>query len=292
MSDSDPLSRTQAKSAGRALSILELLSRQRDGLTFTDLVTQLEFPKSSLHELLSLMAERSFVDVDADSRRYSLGIKVWEVGQAYVRHRQLVEIAISEMEKIVATVNETVQLSILDHTENVYLAKVDCTHPLRLQTDVGKRFPAHATALGKVLLAQLPPEEASRRLRSTQLSRLTDRTITDAGELMRELGKIRSQAFAVDWEEGMDGLRCVAVPIRNHESVIAAISTSVPVFRATTIQMTIALKLLANASLAISKSLGAIGEDPSVARLLAMPDASLGELYDDARRPTAQTAVQ
>src|SRR5207342_3084764 len=155
----------------------------------TDLVTRLRFPKSSLHELLSLLAERSFIEVGPDQRRYTLGIRVWEVGQAYARHRELVSIAIGEMEKIVATINETVQLSILDHHDNVYLAKVDCTHPLRLQTDVGKRFPAHATALGKVLLSHLPPDEASRRLRAKELARLTPRTITDVDELMRALGR-------------------------------------------------------------------------------------------------------
>ena len=288
MADDGPQSRTQAKSAGRALTILEMLSAEPTGLTFTDLITRLRFPKSSLHELLSLLAERSFIEVGPDQRRYTLGIRVWEVGQAYARHREIVSIAIGEMEKIVATINETVQLSILDHSDNVYLAKVDCTHPLRLQTDVGKRFPAHATALGKVLLSQLPPEEASRRLRAKELAQLTPRTITDVDELMRALGKIRSQAFAVDWEEGMEGLRCVAVPLRGHDGVVAAISASVPIFRAAKERMTAAVKLLADASLAISRSLGAIGEDDSIVRLLTMSDTTLGDLYEDARRPAPQ----
>ena len=120
--------------------------------------------------MLSLLAERSFIEVGPDSRRYTLGIRVWEVGQAYVRHREIVSRSRSaRWKRSSPTINETVQLSILDHSDNVYLAKVDCTHPLRLQTDVGKRFPAHATALGKVLLSQLPPEEASRRLRAKEL---------------------------------------------------------------------------------------------------------------------------
>lgn len=284
MADSDPQSRTQAKSAGRALRILELLSTEPSGLTFTDLVTRLAFPKSSLHELLSLLAERSFIEIGSDQRHYTLGIRVWEVGQAYARHREVVSIAIGEMEKIVSTINETVQLSILDHADNVYLAKVDCTHPLRLQTDVGKRFPAHATALGKVLLAHLPPAEALRRLRSKALAPLTPRTITDVDELMQALGNIRSRAFAVDWEEGMEGLRCVAVPIRDQDGVMAAISASVPIFRATAERMTTAVKLLADASLTISRSLGAIGEDGAIIRLLTMSDSTLGELYEDARR--------
>jgi DNA-binding IclR family transcriptional regulator len=288
MTDQSPPSRTQAKSAGRALDILEALSQERSGLTFTDLINRLEFPKSSLHELLSLLNERRFIDIDSESRKYTLGIKVWEVGQAFVRHREIVDIAMDEMEKIVATINETVQLAILDRADNVYLAKVDCTHPLRIQTDVGKRFPSHATALGKVLLAHLPKDEAGRRLSGVTLTKMTPRTITDHDELMRVLGRTRSQAFGIDWEEGMDGLRCVAVPIRDHSGVVAAISTSVPVFRATNDQMADAVKLLANASLAISRSLGATEEDPGLVRLLATPDETLKAVYEQAERQPKQ----
>ena len=266
------------------VDILELLAQDRDGLTFTDLVKRLGLPKSSLHELLNLLKERSFVVVDRESRRYTLGIKVWEVGQAYVHHREIVAVATEEMERVVASINETAQLAILDRVENVYLAKVDCSHPLRIQTDVGKRYPSHATALGKVLLSQLAPDEAARRLRGIELPQLTPRTITDYDELMRTLTKTRSQGFGVDWEEGMEGLRCVSVPIRNHVGVVAAISTSVPVFRATTDQMVSAVILLADASTAISRRLGAIEEDPRVARLLTMPLENLRALYEESER--------
>jgi DNA-binding IclR family transcriptional regulator len=291
VANADPSPRTQAKSAGRAIDILEVLSRERSGLTFTEIARLLNFPKSSLHELLGLLTERSFVHLDPSNRRYSLGIRVWEVGQAYVRHRAIVDVALEQMEKVVATLNETVQLAILDRIDNVYLAKVDCTHPLRLQTDVGKRFPAYATALGKVLLAQLPPAEAGRRLRAAELRALTPRTIVDVDELLRQLGRVRAHVFSVDWEEGMEGLRCVAVPIRDHLDAVAAISVSVPVFRATEEQMVSAVRLLAEASLTSSRGLGATTEDPALVRLLTMPDADLAALYGQSRR-TPTTSAQ
>jgi DNA-binding IclR family transcriptional regulator len=284
MANEGPQSRTKAKSAGRALDILEILARERHGLTFTEVAILLKYPKSSLHELLGLLTERSFVDLDPATRRYSLGVRVWEVGQAYVRHRQIVDVALEQMEKIVASLNETVQLAILDRTDNVYLAKVDCTHPLRLQTDVGKRFPAYATALGKVLLSQLPHDEAARRLRALQLHALTRRTIVDVDELLRQLGRTRSQGFGVDWEEGMDGLRCVAVPIRDHDGTVAALSVSVPVFRASNDQMISAIRLLADASLTISRGLGVADEDPSLVRLLTMSDVDLAAFYRQSER--------
>jgi DNA-binding IclR family transcriptional regulator len=289
----DPVSspRTQAKSAGRALDILEELAREQDGLTFTELQQHLALPKSSLHELLSVLVDRSYVKADGTTRRYRLGTRVWEVGQAYIQHRHIVDEARPAMNDIVALLNETVQLSVLDGLENVYLAKVDCSHPLRLQTDVGKRFPAHATAVGKVLLAHVPSQDLARRLREQPLPRLTEQTITDPDRLAADLARVRSQGFAADWEEGMAGLRCVAVPIRDHRGVLAAMSASIPVARATPSQMATALRLLAKESLQVSRQLGSTTDDAEISRLLTLSDDQLSDLIEQRRQPQASAAV-
>ena len=93
------------------------------------------------------------------------------------------------MDEIAAALNETVQLARLDGTENVYLAKVDSTHPLRLQSEVGVRLSAHATGLGKALLACLPDEEVRRRFGTKPLARMTRNTITSIGALVKELAR-------------------------------------------------------------------------------------------------------
>lgn len=248
-------------------------------------------PKSSLHELLSVLVDRSYVNVDGTTRRYRLGIRVWEVGQAYIHHRHIIDEARPAMNAIVALLNETVQLSVLDGLENVYLAKVDCSHPLRLQTDVGKRFPAHATAIGKVLLAHLPSQDFVRRLREHALPRLTEQTITDPDQLAADLARVRSQGFAADWEEGMAGLRCVAVPIRDHRGVTAAMSASIPVARATPSQMATALRLLATESMQVSRQLGSAYEDAEVSRLLGFSDDQLIELIEQRRQPRPSAAT-
>lgn len=289
MTDNGPSPRTQAKSAGRALDILEELAGEPSGLTFTELLQRLELPKSSLHELLSLLMERSYVIGDQETRRYRLGTRVWEVGQAYVQHRHIVEEARPAMDAVVALINETAQLSVLDGMDNVYLAKVDCSHPLRLQTDVGKRFPAYATGLGKVLLAHVPTHELAARIREHPLNALTERTITDPDLLAAELARIRTQGFAVDWEEGMEGLRCIAVPIRDHRGVVAAMSVSIPVVRATPSQMSTALRLLAKESMSVSRRLGGAEPDPELGRLLTLSDEQLGVLID--QRSTASPAT-
>jgi DNA-binding IclR family transcriptional regulator len=275
--------RTQAKSARRALDLLEALSACREGLGFVELAQRVKVPKSSLHELLAVLTARSYLAVDPETRRYTLGVRVWELGQAYVRYRELVNEARPEMERIVQALNETVQLSVLDGVDNVYLAKVDCTHPIRLQSEVGKRLPAHATGVGKALLAALSEDERRARLGRRALPRFTGSTITDRARLERELAATRERGFAVDNQEYTPNLQCLAVTIRDHtDRVVASISAAIPLMRAAPSQFALALRLLAEGSLEISRRLGGSGTDPMLVRLLALAPDELAALVDAA----------
>ncbi len=125
--------------------------------------------------------------------------------------------------------DETVQLAILDGIENVYIAKVEADHHLKLVSEVGSRLPAHATGLGKVLLAGLPPSEVERRFAGVDMRKYTPRTIAILADLQVELEVIRLRGYSVDNGEYTIGVYCVAVPIRDGSGrVIAAISSSVP----------------------------------------------------------------
>jgi DNA-binding IclR family transcriptional regulator len=260
---------TRAKSAIRALDVLDALVKTADGATFAELQRSLGFPKSSLHELLSVLVSRGYVDLDLSSKAYMLGIRVWENGQAYLQHHTLLHEARPVMDRIVEQLNETVQLATLDGLENVYLAKVDCSHPIRLASEVGKRLFAHATGLGKAQLAYLPQEVLTQRLKGQTLPRFTANTIVDPAALMEELDAIRERGFAIDGEEYAEGLECLAVPIHDHSGrVSAAISASIPTIRATIDQESLALRLLVQGSLDISRRIGCGGDDPRLTRLL------------------------
>lgn len=268
MKNSSSQERSQAKSAARALDVLEALARESRGLSFTDLLRLLDIPKSSLHELLTVVVERGYVQYDEASRLYTLGVRVWESGQAYLRHHELVGEAHAVMQGIVDELNETVQLAVLDGIENVYLGRVDCSHPLRLQSEVGKRLSAHATGLGKVLLAYLPVAERDTRLGGQALVRYTPRTITDLAALGAELAAVRARGFAVDDQEYTPGLRCVAVPVYDvYGRPSAAMSVSIPIMRASVAECAAALSRLATASLALSRRLGCSDIDPLLGRL-------------------------
>ncbi len=276
----DVTSQSQVKSASRALDVIELLASTPNGLGFVELARLQRIPKSSLHALLAVLTGRGFIDLDQRSRTYSLGIRTWEVGQAYVAQRDLVENALPVMKRIVESINETVQLSILDGIENVYLAKVDCSHPLRLQSEVGKRLHAHATGLGKALLAGLPEQELQSRFDGVSLPKLNDNTIHDLPELLRTLEIIRNVGFAVDDQEYTPGLRCVAVPIVDRDGqTIAALSASIPLTRAGPEEMVAALREIANASIDISRRLGSSTPDQRLVALTAVarqcPDSAI-----------------
>ena len=263
---------TRAKSAIRALDMIVALAGEQRGLSFTELLRMLAVPKSSLHELLAVLTERGFVEYERESRTYLLGIRVWENGQAYLRHHELVSMARPVMEHIVAQVNETVQVAVLDGVENVYLAKVDCSHPLRLQSDVGRRLFSPPTGLGKVLLAALPEEARRARLQGCELPRFTPQTITDLPTLLSELASVRLRGFAVDDQEYTPGLLCVAVPIHDHSGrVAAAMSVSIPVIRAGHHQLARALAALAAGGLEIARRLGCAQDDPLLVALFQAP---------------------
>ncbi len=261
---------SHVKSAERVLEIFETLAGTPRGLNFTALQQSLGIPKSSLHALLDVLTARGYLELDPATRAYTVGLRLWESSQAYQRHHGLVSEALPVMEQIVTVINETTQLAVLDGLENVYLAKVDSSHPLRLQSEVGKRLPAYATGLGKTLLAHLDDADLALRLRDAPLRAYTPTTIIEVNALTAELRRLRRRGFGIDNQEYTPGLCCVAVPITDHYGqCVAAISISVPLTRASLDMLSEGLAQLAEGSIQIARRLGAQRDD---VRLLALRD--------------------
>lgn len=217
------------KSALRALEILELVAQYRDGVTFVELVEQLPYPKSSLHALLQTITAKRWLNFDPEERLYSIGVKPWEIGQSFMRSRDLVVRARQYLREANLELGETVQLGILDDLDVVYIDKAEGTRPLRLISKVGSRLPAYVTGIGKALLSGLPDAELERRFAGVELPGYTVQTITSGDELIKVLQVARRQGYALDDGEYTSGVYCVAVPIKNHSGVVvAAMSCSVP----------------------------------------------------------------
>lgn len=271
------------KSADRVLDILEYVRALPEGATFARLGADLGIPKSSLHALLDVMASRGWLDLDPSTRRYRLGLRVWEAGQAFPRHHGILEVAGRVLARMVAEVNETAQLARLSGSENVYLAKVDSSHALRLQSETGSRLSAHATGVGKALLAQLPDAEVARRFGGPALPAYTPNTLATLPALLAELAETRRRGFAIDNEEYTPGVFCLAVPILDQTGQASlAISVSVPVTRAAPEPLGRILATLAQGSIAVSQGIGvepapmmtALAEPAAAARAIAALAAS------------------
>lgn len=220
------------KSADRILTVLELLAERAEPQTLTGMAMALGWPKSSLHALLRTLQERGWVQTDVTGTRFALGLRALQVGSAYVDGDEVVQRTRNVMDEVAAQLGETVHLGRLDHGDIVYLAKRESTHPLRLYSAVGRRLPAYATALGKALLAGLPPDRLATAL-PERLQALTAHTITARKALTSELEEIRRQGYAVDREENTLGLNCFAVALPISSPAQDAVSVSVPLSRLT-----------------------------------------------------------
>lgn len=220
----------QVKSAGRTLDVLEALAGSSQRRSLVDLARDLGIPKSSLHGILRTMIQRGWVEADATGTRFGLGVRALQVGAAYLESDDATGLLASVLDSLSTRFGETVHLGRLDGPYVVYLAKRESVHPLRLYSAIGRHLPAHATALGKVLLAERT-DEAVDRLLNWPLPALTTRTITGPTVLHDELATIRNRGYAVDHEENTEGIACFAMAVPLQSPATDAISLSVPVAR-------------------------------------------------------------
>jgi DNA-binding IclR family transcriptional regulator len=218
------------KSAGRTLDVLEALADGTGPRSLVELARALAIPKSSLHGILRTMIQRGWVEADATGTRFGLGVRALQVGAAYLETDTVTGLLSGVLDQLARQFGETVHLGRLDGPHVVYLAKRESVHPLRLYSAIGRHLPAHATALGKVLLAERS-DEAVDRLLHWPLTALTERTITDPGALHAELATIRSHRYAVDREENTEGIVCFAMAVPLQAPATDAISLSIPASR-------------------------------------------------------------
>lgn len=222
---------TTVKSAARVMRVLEYVAAVRRA-TFSEVVSDLDLPSSSAHQLLRTMLSHGFLEFDQAAKQYQLGLRAWEVGRAYTADMNLVLLAQPLLERLTAQTGETGQLARLDGLEVVYLAISESPHPMKLVSAIGKRLFAHGTALGKTLLAALPDQELKRRLEGVVLPRFTRHTIVHHDELLAELERTRARGYGIDDEEYVVGCRCLAMLVRDADGAgVAAVSVSIPTAR-------------------------------------------------------------
>jgi len=220
-----------SRSAERALTILRALAGSRKPMSFAELQRLLGWPKGSLHALLKTLESQRFLQLDAETGRYSIGIAAFEVGSAYPAHSDLRYVATPVLEELVRAVDETCHVAVLDRGEVVYIDRIESAQEVRFVAAIGRRLPAYATGVGKALLAQLTDEQVT-ALYPVRLLSLTPSTLRTREELHRELRRVREAGYALDDQESTPGVKCVAAALVFDSGRSAAFSLSIPMQRA------------------------------------------------------------
>lgn len=183
---------------------------------------ELDLTRQTVHRLLKQLEALRFVQRDLDRERFVLGADFTRLALTAVTGNSAGSLGRAVMDRLVSSVRETCNVGVLDAHEVVYIDRVECDWPLRVQLAPGSRLPAYCTAIGKLLLAQLPPDRLQQYFRAVELKPLTPNTITDRRQFRDAMQAIRSDGYAINDQEDSLGLLAIAVPIQNDKAEVVA----------------------------------------------------------------------
>ena len=208
----------------RASLVLDSFDTDHPTLSLTDLTRATGLARSTAHRLAEDLVRLGWLE--RSDAGYQLGMRLFELGELVPRQRNLVTMALPYMEDLRTATGATVHLAVLDGTEVVYLQVLSSKQAPRMNSRRGGRLPAHATGVGKAILAFSTPETIQKVI-DTGLHRLTPRTIATPGQLRRELSAIRASGISYDREESNPGVLCAAAPVFGQDGQVrAALSVS------------------------------------------------------------------
>ncbi|MGH7415152.1 MAG: IclR family transcriptional regulator [Candidatus Rokuibacteriota bacterium] len=224
------------KSVTRVLDLFEHLARARGGVSVSDLGRSAGLHVSTVHRLLKTLVARGYAEQHPVTRAYTLGAKVFELGHTYLGSLDLQGIARPYVETLRDKLDETVHFAVYSRGEVIRVATALGTQPVSVR--LAPRMPAHCTALGKVLLAHLPPAELRAFFARARLQRFTPKTITRRRRFLEEIQRVRRRGYAIDDEEMAEDLCCLGAPVRGEgERLFGALGVAVPKARFRPVQI-------------------------------------------------------
>lgn len=240
----------------KVFGILQALGEQKD-IGVSELSQRLMMSKATTYRFLQTMKMLGYVAQEGEADKYSLTLKLFELGAKSLEYVDLIAIANKQMRIISEQTNEALHLGTLDEDSIVYIHKIDSGYNLSMQSRIGRRNPLYSTAIGKVLLAEREIEFVKQALENVIFIKHTERTLENIEQLLEELALVREQGFAQDNEEQEQGLQCIAVPVYDRfGQVIAGISISFPTIRFGEECLSYYVELLKTAANRISEQLG------------------------------------
>lgn len=213
------------QSLERGLAVIRAFGADDPELTLSDVARRTDLTRAAARRFLLTLVELGYVRTDG--KHFALTPRVLELGYAYLSSLSLPEIAEPHLERLAAQVRESSSVSVLDGDEIVYVGRVPTSRIMRVAINVGTRFPAYATSMGRVLLAALSDEALDAYLARADVRPLTERAISAPEPLRAELERVREQGWALVDQELEEGLRSIAAPIHDSAGrVVAAVNVS------------------------------------------------------------------
>lgn len=218
----------------RAMAIVQVLADAKLELTPVEIGEQLSLHKSTIHRLLMVLEQHRLVRRNHETGKWALGLRLFELGSRAVERLLLRDQARPFLERLVLATGETAHVGVLDDGAMMSIANVEGPRTVRTPATVGRRTAVHCSAIGKAVLAFLPPAAVERVVEDVPLQAYTAKTLRTRAALIADLRQVRVRGYAVDNEEIEKGLRCVGAPIRDYSGeVVAAMSIAGPAFRIT-----------------------------------------------------------
>ena len=240
----------------RALQIMGCFDDEHPERGISDIAQAVGLHKATAHRIVTTLVNYGYLERVADEQKYKLGLELPNLGYKVIHRMDLQREAHPFMKQLVEDWDETCDLSIFDQGRVFYIEVLRGTRALTISASVGQRLPVHSTASGKLFLAYLSPDQLDAIL-GGPLDSYTGNTITSPDELRKQLEVVRSQGYAVDYEEYEPGVCAVAAPIFNRSGkVVAAIGGPSPISRMTPERISNIAEAFKEAAKAISQRMG------------------------------------
>jgi IclR family pca regulon transcriptional regulator len=213
------------QSLERGLTVIKAFGAEEPELTLSDVARRTGLTRAAARRFLLTLVDLGYVRTDG--KQFALTPRVLDLGYAFLSSLTLPEVAEPHLERLAAELRESSSVSVLDGDEIVYVGRVPTSRIMRVAINVGTRFPAYATSMGRVLLAGLPDDRRAAYLARAEIRPLTRNAIDNAGDLAAELDRVREQGWALVDQELEEGLRSIAAPVRDAGGrTIAAVNVS------------------------------------------------------------------
>jgi DNA-binding IclR family transcriptional regulator len=230
--DAEDKQRGGIQSLGRAFAILEEVARHREGIGLADLSKRVGLHNSTAFHLVKTMVSLGYIRQEKDTKRYRVGRPLFALAASSLDEIEMVNVATPVLEDLSRETGESSHFAVRMGDSVVVIARTSGPGAFQLTDRVGVVRPAHCTALGKIVLAALRPDQLERFLQRVELKPSTEKSITEVSVLKREIEEIRQSGIAFDDGEFNIEVRCVAVPVRDFTGqIIGALGISGPVWR-------------------------------------------------------------